>query len=358
VFGRNIRHRHAGRWERKAPRTNRVFRPNVHKQTIYIGGEPFFPVGIYGCYDPSLLQGTGFNLCLGSELMATPVELLDACHQAGLMTMFNLTGVMRGHRPEKVVEAAENVKGHPSLLAWYLCDEPDMSTWNVPPDEVALATRLLHQATPQPVAAVVMGWAESNLYRYQGALDILATDIYPIRSDGQPSDLTPVAQGTDVAKRATGGQKPVWLVLQATDKATPQQEYGVTYLAVTHGADGILYFAYSEELRKSEAWKALVDISLELRELSPYLTSPTSSKEVKVSDARIHWMLKESPKVYCLIAVNSTAETLETVSSSLPFVRESAPFLVPFEGRGSHVKGGTLTDRFGADQRHVYVIEK
>lgn len=38
VFGRNIRHRHAGRWERKAPRTNRVFRPNVHKQTIRVNG--------------------------------------------------------------------------------------------------------------------------------------------------------------------------------------------------------------------------------------------------------------------------------------------------------------------------------
>jgi large subunit ribosomal protein L28 len=39
VFGRNIRHRHAGRWERKAPRTNRVFRPNVHKQTLYVDGK-------------------------------------------------------------------------------------------------------------------------------------------------------------------------------------------------------------------------------------------------------------------------------------------------------------------------------
>jgi hypothetical protein len=330
----------------------------VVRNVVYVKGEPFFPVGIYGCYDPSLLQGTGFNLCLGSELMATPVDLLDACHRAGVLTMFNLTGLMRGHRPENVREAVENVKRHPSVLGWYLCDEPDMGTWNVPPDEVALATRLLHRSTGQPVASVVMAWAESNLYRYQGALDILATDIYPIRSDGQPSDLTLVAHGTDVAKRATGSHRPVWLVLQATDKATPQQEYGVTYLAVTHGADGILYFAYSDDLRKSEAWKALVDISLELRELSPYLTSPTSSREVKVSDARIHWMLKESPKVYCLIAVNGTAETLEAVTWGLPFVREDAPLLVPFESRGGHIKGGTITDRFGPYQRHVYVIEK
>lgn len=39
VFGRNIRHRHSGRWERKAPRTNRVFRANVHKRVVYVDGE-------------------------------------------------------------------------------------------------------------------------------------------------------------------------------------------------------------------------------------------------------------------------------------------------------------------------------
>ncbi len=38
TFGRNIRHKHSGRWERKAPRTNRVFRANVHKKTFLIEG--------------------------------------------------------------------------------------------------------------------------------------------------------------------------------------------------------------------------------------------------------------------------------------------------------------------------------
>ncbi len=40
AFGRNIRHRHAGRWERKAPKTNRTFAANVHKRTVYWNGEP------------------------------------------------------------------------------------------------------------------------------------------------------------------------------------------------------------------------------------------------------------------------------------------------------------------------------
>jgi len=38
TFGRNIRHKHSGRWERKAPRTNRVFRANVQKKTFVIEG--------------------------------------------------------------------------------------------------------------------------------------------------------------------------------------------------------------------------------------------------------------------------------------------------------------------------------
>jgi large subunit ribosomal protein L28 len=40
MHGRNIRHRHAGRWERRAPKTNRVFRANVHKRGVNINGEP------------------------------------------------------------------------------------------------------------------------------------------------------------------------------------------------------------------------------------------------------------------------------------------------------------------------------
>jgi large subunit ribosomal protein L28 len=39
AFGRNIRHQHSGRWVRKAPRTNRTFKPNLHTQLVYVGGD-------------------------------------------------------------------------------------------------------------------------------------------------------------------------------------------------------------------------------------------------------------------------------------------------------------------------------
>lgn len=39
TFGRNIRHKHSGRWEREAHKTNRTFKANLHKQTVFVGGE-------------------------------------------------------------------------------------------------------------------------------------------------------------------------------------------------------------------------------------------------------------------------------------------------------------------------------
>jgi large subunit ribosomal protein L28 len=40
AYGRNIRHKHSGRWERKAPRTNRTFKANVQRKTFIIDGTP------------------------------------------------------------------------------------------------------------------------------------------------------------------------------------------------------------------------------------------------------------------------------------------------------------------------------
>lgn len=37
-FGRNIRHRHSGGWARRAPKTNRMFKPNIQKATLIENG--------------------------------------------------------------------------------------------------------------------------------------------------------------------------------------------------------------------------------------------------------------------------------------------------------------------------------
>lgn len=39
IYGRNIRHQHSGRWERRAPRTPRTFKANVQKRSLVIDGK-------------------------------------------------------------------------------------------------------------------------------------------------------------------------------------------------------------------------------------------------------------------------------------------------------------------------------
>ena len=38
AFGRNIRHKSTGRWQRKASRTRREFKPNLQQHTVLRGG--------------------------------------------------------------------------------------------------------------------------------------------------------------------------------------------------------------------------------------------------------------------------------------------------------------------------------
>jgi large subunit ribosomal protein L28 len=36
--GRNIRHAHTGQWEKRASKTRRIFKPNIHKGKVLIDG--------------------------------------------------------------------------------------------------------------------------------------------------------------------------------------------------------------------------------------------------------------------------------------------------------------------------------
>ena len=38
-FGRSIQYGHGGKWARRAQKTNRPFKPNVHRQMVYKNGQ-------------------------------------------------------------------------------------------------------------------------------------------------------------------------------------------------------------------------------------------------------------------------------------------------------------------------------
>lgn len=328
----------------------------IRKGQIYVKGRPFFPIGFYNA-EPEDLSGTGFNLICRDPGPGTPGrDFLDRCEKNGVMVSVNLEGVLRAHLPWKAPDAIKSLMDHPAVFAWYTCDEPDHAQWTVAPPEMRLATKLLHQADPNhPTWTVVMPWADSNIYQYAGTVDIIATDVYPI--SGYNREVTKVASATDVLRRAVKGEKPVFIVTESTSHATPEEEYAMTYLAITHGAKGILYWNFPDAKENPLIWETMLKIGRELQELTPILTSPDSRQAIEVNNPNIHFLLKEYKGKFYLLAINGSKEAQEKVVFHLPFLKVERKAKVLFEGRQLKIMGSSLEDSFAGYERHIYEID-
>jgi len=348
----------------------------VKGHVVTVNGKPFYPIGIYGCTDPKeQLAGTAFNLVTGGATSSSGRKYLDACAEAGVFSWVNFTGLMRGHVPWQAGEMAAEVKDHPALLAWYLCDEPDHGSWNVPPPELRLGKKLIAEEDggAHPAVTLVMAWAPSNIYQYADTCEILASDPYCI-SDKRPNDLRRVSRCVDTMRRAVHDEKPVWVVLQAgwdaTAEPTREEEYATTYLAVTHGADGILWFALKYSLDHPELWKTLKDLAGELKALTPALTARTVWIKQGLGHPAVDAILKETEDAYYLIAVNCpelqgpkdnrvlSSEDLTGVELAVGGVAGARAAKVWFENREVPVNAGVIVDDFKLYERHVYEIRK
>ena len=316
----------------------------------YVNGEPFFALGMYRA-SPADLAGTAFNIIPGWDAAAGTA--LEECARAGIYLLPDLTGVMRGHLPQRVVAVAEKIMRHPAVLAWYLCDEPDHQNWSVPPDEMRLATKLLHELDPvHPTCTVVMPWAASNLYRYADTVDILMTDIYPI-GDRRPADLSDIPRGTALMRRAVSDERPVWAVLQATARGTPAEHVAATYLAVAQGADGIFYWEYDDAVSDPGVWDQVRGLAWELNNLASVLTSPDARMQAKATSPMVHTLTKSADDSDYLIAVNGGSEPVADCAISLPGCPDGE-CQVLFEERTVRVADGGLQDGFDRFERHVY----
>jgi hypothetical protein len=341
--------------EEKAPPKGKPSKVEIREGRVLLNGKPFFPLGFYNA-EPEALKDTGFNLICRDPGPGTPGrDFLDRCEKNGIFLSVNLEGVLRAHLPWQAPEAIKPLMDHPAVFAWYTCDEPDHSQWNVPPPEMRLATQLIHKVDPDhPTWTVVMPWADSNIYQYADTVDIIATDMYPIM--GYNREVIRVGQATDVLRRAVKWQRPVFMVTESTAQATPEEEYAMTYLAITHGANGILYWNYEDARRNPLIWETMLKIGKEIKELTPILTAPDSKKKIEVDNKNIHFLLKEYKGKYYLISLNASRESQRDVQIYLPFLRGQKEGKVLFENREVKVEDGILRDSFKGYERHIYEI--
>jgi hypothetical protein len=311
-----------------------------------IDGRPFFPVGIY-LYD--------FNS-----------DILAEVHQQGFNTIIwgasekdlptiKKHGLMWILRGKQALEA----KDKSTILAWYPIDEPEDQ--KVTPEQVRADYDAIRAADPdRPI-----GICHYNLEmtkKFKDSEDFVMISAYPVDAARKnPARFVAAVGGyVDFVHGHRGKSVPVWSIIQMfggpnTDNGrwalpTPIELRAMTYSALAHGAQGILFFSYWPQ--GGRTWAEAGVLAHELHRLTPFLVAPGEETLVPSSDKAVHTRCIKAGKSGIVIAVN-TDQTFRSATLTLPKV-EAARLDLPFENRTISVNDQTFTDRFMPYEVHVY----
>ena len=202
--------------------------------------QAFFPIGLYDVPESALqdIASAGFNLVVNGGKDA---RYLRRAEVAG-MRVIPYVSLDRMDVDEL------RVHGRQAVNAWYLFDEPDLN--QLAPEEYHRLARQLRKADPtRPIYLTVC--SPRRYSDFVDSCDIFAPNPYPIRHmEPERNRLRVVGMMVDDA-RAAAGHRPVWAILQAfwaepiwPRNPTPDELRAMAFIALNHGADGIIYFSY------------------------------------------------------------------------------------------------------------------
>lgn len=357
-----------------------------------VDGKPFFPLGFYGGGSESQaleVADSPYNCLLdygtNHKSKAEMRKYLDLLHSKGLRLIYCLNDVYPTARYLEG-QSWEGIKGnqaiadgvvrayrdHPALLAWYLNDELPRT---LEPKLRSYYRRVAELDPNHPCYIVLCNMAE--LRYFPETTDVMGVDPYPIPS----SPVTTVSDWMESANRATRGHMPTWLVPQAfawyqhhpegSDRAripneedlrtgrapTFEEARCMTYLALAHGAKGLIYWCYYNMRvlpQYKEMWGWMKRLGGEVKALSPVLLSPEAPAPARFSprNAPIHTRLLRHQGRQYLIAVNAGSQACAVafdLHRALP-----AQVEVLFEGCKVPTEGAKLPAAFKPLEVHVY----
>lgn len=315
---------------------------------LQVEGQPFLPLGLY-THDstPAALDAVrdlGLNLAL-----AHPAEgLVEEARRRGLEVILETVVP-----PEAVAASQVEAFGNLPVLAWTAVDEPDMKPAyqgvlaEVYRAVTAADSRPLYQSNHNPAS---FPWAAT-------ATDILAVDPYPLGTIPRP--LTTVGRWVDQARAAAPPGRSVWFINQAFAMApfwnrppSPEQLRAMTWIALIHGARGVVYYVLHEildpgspggrwDLRRSPLWEGIRAEAAELRALQGFLLLPEGPERL-LFDGPVEGAIWKGPQGALVALVNPLPEVV-TVQLDLGPLRvwpqgpevETSPMFVRLPAHGT-----------------------
>ncbi|MBN1899797.1 hypothetical protein JW926_00560 [Candidatus Sumerlaeota bacterium] len=365
-----------------------VFTPNpeigfTEHGFLKVDGKPFFPIGIYTLqsrtpglsHDDVLREArdAGFNMTVFYAYKVPDLTpLIDAAHRNHIPAFVYGSDPYKIRKgkwtPEEVSIDLDARLDHPALLGWYLVDEPEGIGETNQDTLRRLYETVKAKDMNHPCSLVIMSPHAAKIY---GSFsDIVWVDPYPIPDH----PVTYVSQHIDGVIEAVKGERPVWAVLQAFDwniwrkgaidkahRPTPEEERCMTYLALIHGAKGIIYWAHTASryyIRDyPEHWNFMKRLAGELRDLSPVLLSMEKAPVLQVlpDTVPLDTMVKKSGGGLYVFAANRESAPCNANFKIQDGV-SSVNMEVLFENRRLKIESGGWKDSFAPLAVHVYKL--
>jgi hypothetical protein len=301
---------------------------------LIVDGKPFFPLGFYhAMINKEVLDiycKGPFNCVL--PYMYTTREQLDECSARGLKVIHCLITYKMGDPmcPVKGFETAADadraltvrmneVKDHPSTLAWYLNDEVPISQrpWLIERYRFARAMDPEH-----PTYGV---FCQADQIRgYRASCDVIGSDPYPI-------GRRPLEYVSDETRTVVSGvgRGPVWQVPQAFDwrwfgkrgdgyrMPTKAEARNMMWQCVANGSNGIIFYCYhhmwSDQPRAAfdKDWKNFCEIAEETVPLFPILLADPACASSATDDVSCRAWTKDDKTYLLVVNENEKAKNAE-----------------------------------------------
>jgi hypothetical protein len=306
---------------------------------IMVNGKAFFPLGTYhiGVDQMDTIKRMGFNCTTGplygghaQSLNTAEKSFMDEAARKGMWVLQELSEYVR--TPERNFEdisrMVSELRLFPSTLLYYAVDEPNPNS--MPPELISHECAILHACDPEHPSLVLQVPGEVILYSRCG--DMTGTDPYPIGSSVDESLASVASAVGDAVKSAQG--RPLIAAIQAHRQPpagsknrypTPAELRCMSYLALNHGAKGILYYAWSDTYQfDGKIWPSGFAYDTTLMQAFPKLLSELRVMGMKyvMGDVKRLPAPLDAPTLdmvtiryrgeTTLVAVNPTAKELDT----------------------------------------------
>lgn len=349
------------------------------RNRLRINGARLLPRGLYHVMHPddlAQITSAGFNFAVVPSRRASSA-LAETAAQLGLSFVVASPSLGSGGDPDSGIGLWRNLQdkfgNHPALLGWYLLARPDQNS--VPPDVMDQLYQDLQQISPEHPTIVALS-SPSLLRFYSDFCDIVVAWSLPIPA----SPVTAVAQVVDAAQQAVRGRKPVWATIQAAGPGwyrdatldiqgpgrvpTPAEMEAMTYLALMHGAKGLIYYGYQIPSYPGtrafhlpqdapELWQALATLNRQLQWLAPVILDGQRTLLPAAAEGALQLATWQYDEGLYVVAVNTGDRGL-VCDFQVPATAGQG-LTAMFENRRLPVNSaGSFQDSFAPHEVHIY----